>query len=72
METDFVWNALSMSTESTNIFHGYALDYIRSRAEKNDPFVRQSSFKAVAAEEVADPLIRSQSVTVEEKTLAVQ
>jgi hypothetical protein len=36
-----------------NNFHGYALDYIRSRAEKNDPFVKQSSFKAVALEVIA-------------------
>jgi hypothetical protein len=57
VETDLVWNALSMLTQATNIFHGYALDYISSCAERNDSFVRQSSFKAVA---------------VEEKTLAVQ
>jgi hypothetical protein len=44
-----------MSTKSTNNFHGYELDYIRSRAEKNDSFVTQSPFKAVAAEEVTDP-----------------
>jgi hypothetical protein len=36
VETDLVRNALSMSTESTNYFHGYALDYIWSLAGKND------------------------------------
>jgi hypothetical protein len=39
--------------KATNSFHGYALVYIRSRAEK-ESFVRQSSFKAVAVEEVTD------------------
>jgi hypothetical protein len=34
MHTDLVRNAISMSTESTNNSHGYALDYIRSKAEK--------------------------------------
>jgi hypothetical protein len=58
--TDLVRNALSISTESinmfhgyaqaTNIFHGYSLDYIKSSAGKNDSFARQSSFKAVAVE----------------------
>jgi hypothetical protein len=43
VETDLVRNALSMSTESTNSFHGYALDYIESSAEKNEAVVRQSS-----------------------------
>jgi hypothetical protein len=62
VETDLVRNALSMSTESTNNFHGYeqatnvfhehALDHIRSRAENNDSFVGQSSFTAV--DEVTD------------------
>jgi hypothetical protein len=42
VETDLVQNALSISTESTNNFHGYTLHYIRSRAGKNDSFVRQS------------------------------
>jgi hypothetical protein len=60
VETDLVWNALSLSTDSTNNFHGYeqatnnfhgyALNYIRCRAEKNDSFVGQSSFKALAVE----------------------
>jgi ribosomal protein L19 len=54
VETDLVWNALSMSMESTNNFHGYVLNYIRSHAQKNDSFVRHSSFKAVAVEEVTD------------------
>jgi hypothetical protein len=38
--------------EATDNFHGYELDWIR--AEKNDSFVRQSSFKAVAMEELTD------------------
>jgi hypothetical protein len=42
VETDLVRNVLSVSTESTR------------HAEKNDSFVRQSSLKAVAAEEVTD------------------
>jgi hypothetical protein len=47
METNLVRNALSISTEATNIFHGYAqatnifhgyaLAYIRGRAEKYSP-----------------------------------
>jgi hypothetical protein len=63
VETDLVRNAFCMSTESTNnfhgyaqatnFFHGYAQNYIRNRAS-NDSFLRQSSFKAVAVEEVAD------------------
>jgi hypothetical protein len=48
VERDFVRNALSVSTKSTNnfhgyaqatnIFHGYALGYVRSRAGKNDSY----------------------------------
>jgi hypothetical protein len=51
VEIDFRRNALSMSTESTdnfhgyaqatNIFHGYALDYLRRRTENYDSFVRE-------------------------------
>ncbi|PNF43250.1 hypothetical protein B7P43_G14885 [Cryptotermes secundus] len=37
-----------------------------------ESFVRHSSFKAVAVEEVTDLQIRTKSVTVEEKTLIVQ
>jgi hypothetical protein len=49
VETDLVRNTLFMSTESTNnfhgfvqatnVFHGYALGYIRSCAEKKESFV---------------------------------
>jgi hypothetical protein len=48
VETDLVRNALSIN--GINNFHEYTLDHIRSRAEKNDSFVRQTSFKAVAVE----------------------
>jgi hypothetical protein len=50
METDWIRNALSMSTESANIFHGYAqeiniflgyaLDYKSENAEKIDSVTR--------------------------------
>jgi hypothetical protein len=33
---DLVRNALSMSTESTNNFHGDAIGYVRNRVEKNE------------------------------------
>jgi hypothetical protein len=56
VQTDLVQNALSMSTESTNILHRHALDYIRIRAQKNGSFIR--------------PITRS--VRVEGKTLRVQ
>jgi hypothetical protein len=39
-------------SQATNNFHGCQLDW--SRAEKNDSFVRQSSFKAVGMEEATD------------------
>jgi hypothetical protein len=51
METDLVRNALSMSAEltnnfhgyaqATNIFHGYALDYKSGSAEKIDSVVKR-------------------------------
>jgi hypothetical protein len=44
VETDFVRDVLSMPTESTNNFHGYALQYsIRNHAEKKDSFAREFS-----------------------------
>jgi hypothetical protein len=49
-----------------------ALDYIRSHAEKSDSFIRELSFRAVAVEDATDSQIRTNSVTVEEKTLIVQ
>jgi hypothetical protein len=46
MKTDLVRNALSISTESTNNFHGYALDYKNGNAVKIDsvrPLVREGA-----------------------------
>jgi hypothetical protein len=52
METDLVRNALSMSTESTknvygyaqttNIFHGYAIDYMYKQPCKEEQFIRKT------------------------------
>jgi hypothetical protein len=54
-------------------------DFIRSREEKNDSFVREFSVqlwsvnqRTTGAEEETDSEIRTKSVTVEEKTLVVQ
>jgi hypothetical protein len=45
-------NSFHAYAQATYIFHVYELE--QSRAKKSDSFVRHSSFKAVAMEEVTD------------------